>query len=332
MATKDNEENPIVATLPPEADYMTWLTIVDQHLTTDQLPLLYDLLGDSKLTINVGWDLVALLTGFLPESRDCLDRISFLGNPRETVLKVAELLDRLGTDTEEEDEPPHIEQPETEDEDEDKDEVKTHEVREPEKIPEDLLSIQFHSLLHMLCILHPRIQTKNPSRFLTTSLQAVIKSFRQLGQAENPHGYTDRLESGIRAILMLIKSLSGSKRPHLPPRRSQSVIAIPTVSSGEAAPDPEGGDSKVAAGESDLQKQILLSFITHVIEVYVQSLEPSGLVDSAFAWSTRYYERSNPVPGKPKFAEVNEMEDELERADATMSQLLVSGENLPVPC
>ena len=121
---------------------------------------------------------------------------------------------------------------------------------------------------------------------------------------------------------MLIKSMSGSKRPHLPPRRSQSGM-IPTVSQGTPAPDPEGNQESTAPGEADLKQQILQSFVTHVLEAYVQCLEPIGMVDSALAWSTRYHERRNPVPGKPKFAQSNEAEDELDRADATISQLLV---------
>lgn len=316
MAMARQDSNPLVAALPPQTDYLTYLTIVEYNLNKDQLLTLHSVLQDTKLTTNIGWDLVQLLLPLLPESELCLQDIAFFGNPRETVLKVAELLDGLGRQRK--DSSGSIVGEETKDEDGEDDQLS---VGSTEYQPTDLLSLQFQSLLHMLCILHPRIQTKKPSRFLTTSLKAVIIAFMNLHNVPGPYNLTNRLESGMRAILMLIKSLSGSKRPHLPPRRSQS--AIPSVSLRDAAPDPEGHRESIASEEEELRKQILQSFFMHVLAAYVHSLDSIDLVDTPLAWSTRHYERKNVVPGKRKFVQAHEVEAKLDRAEANISQLLV---------
>ena len=315
----DQEENPLIAALPPETDYLTYLTIVEYNLDKEQLPLLHNLLQDTKLTTNIGWDLVHLLLPLLPESEQCLQDIAFLGNPRETVLKVAELLESLGQHGDD------VAGEESQD-DEDEHEQK-NQKKELDDVTDkgDLLSLQFQSLSHMLCILHPRIKTKNPSKFLTTSLKSVIRAFRNLQEIHYTGDPRERLQSATRAILMIAKSLSGSKRPHLPPRRTQS--AIPLVRGGNAAPDPEGHEETAAPGETTLQRQILQSFLIQALEVYIQLLEPIGSIDSALAWSSRYYERKKSIPGKPKFAKEYDVEEELERADATINQLLVCKQN-----
>lgn len=84
--------NPLLKTLPPATDYLNYLIVVEHNLSKEQLPTLHSVLQDTTLTANIGWDLVHLLLPFLPESRECLQDIARLGNPREVVLKVIELL------------------------------------------------------------------------------------------------------------------------------------------------------------------------------------------------------------------------------------------------
>ena len=295
--------NPLVQSLPPETDYLTYLTILEYNLDKEQLSTLHELLQDTTLTTNIGWDLVRLLLPLLPESDLCLQDVAFLGNPRETILKVAELLEEIGSKTS----------------DDINDDRKAEDVESVSSGTESSTSIthtsalKFQSLLHMLCILHPRIKTKYPSRFLVTSLRAVLKAFSATAQ----------VSSAIGSVLMLLKTLSGSKRPHLPPRKSQQ--AIPIVSTRITAPDPEGQPDKPAPGEEESKRRILQSFMTHVVDIYVSSLH-SVEDDSAFAWASRYYEKSRParvVPIRQTFRQRFRDQEELERRDATMSQLLV---------
>ena len=85
-------DNLLLKALPPETDYLTYLTLLEYNLTVEQLPTLHDILQDTTLTANIGWDLVHLLLPFLPASQQCLQDVARLGNPREVVLKVTELL------------------------------------------------------------------------------------------------------------------------------------------------------------------------------------------------------------------------------------------------
>lgn len=49
---------------PPATDYMTYLTILESHLSAKVLPELEIILQDEELTQNIGWDLVHLLLPF----------------------------------------------------------------------------------------------------------------------------------------------------------------------------------------------------------------------------------------------------------------------------
>lgn len=85
-------ENPLLEAKPPATDYITYLTIVEYNLTLENLPVLHEVLQDTNLTTNIGWDLLHLLIPLLPASQQCLQDIARLGNPREVVLKVTEAL------------------------------------------------------------------------------------------------------------------------------------------------------------------------------------------------------------------------------------------------
>ncbi|KAL9630579.1 MAG: hypothetical protein Q9164_006340 [Protoblastenia rupestris] len=108
----NDTDNPLLKALPPETDYLSYLTILEYNLTKEQLPTLHDVLQDTTLTANIGWDLVHLLLPLLPQSQSCLQDVASLGNPREVVLKVTELLEGIAN------EPDELEEEESEDEEE----------------------------------------------------------------------------------------------------------------------------------------------------------------------------------------------------------------------
>ena len=106
MATTE-DQSPLITALPPQTDYISYLTIIEHYLSEDTLPILHKVLQDEKLTTNIGWDLVHLLVPLLPHSTQCLQDIARLGNPREVILKVTEslrLIDYEALDEQDEDE------------------------------------------------------------------------------------------------------------------------------------------------------------------------------------------------------------------------------------
>ena len=328
-------DNPLLKALPPETDYLTYLTLLEYSLTVEQLPLLHDILQDTTLTANIGWDLVHLLLPFLPASQQCLQDVARLGNPREVVLKVTELLEQVGIEEEDE-------------EDEKAEEAgqeelgvgklnitgdsatarAEHEGTAPATTPENSTPsttnakakppskpAQFITLLDMLSILHPRIKTKYPSRFLSTSLQAILPAYTQLAAAQE----------ATEAVLGFIKALSGAKRPRLPPRKSSNAILLQENNGNEWAPDPEGKDETLTSDEVALHNRLLQSFLTHITEDYMLATSASEV--SGLAWPSRLQEKLHPekvrLDRKPYtilFAE----EDTLHARDAIIGQIVVS--------
>lgn len=175
----------------------------------------------------------------------------------------------------------------------------------------------------MLSILHPRIKTKYPSRFLTASLQAVLPAYTAVAQNSSATG----------ATLDMVKHLYPSARPRLPPRRSSSHVptasTVPTV-----APDPEGQDVPLGTDEAALQARLLQSFLTFVAEGYVSRLKAYEDIPG-MAWSPRYYEKTHPdkhIPGRSSYlAMFVEEEEELHLRDTLLGQCLVSDSQLPLP-
>ncbi|MCJ1478878.1 hypothetical protein MMC13_007562 [Lambiella insularis] len=278
-AKAEGGENPLIKALPPATDFLTYLTILEYNLTEDQLPVLHVLLQDPRLTANIGWDLVHLLVPFLPASRLCLDDIARLGNPREVILRVSELLERgkevngggeESTGSEGED-----------------DEVGQRyvEVRDDssstETGPTVKAVVHFQTLISMISVLHPRIQTQRPSRFLVTSLQAILPAYGRVAS------------SGLAttAVLEFIASLLLTSRPALPPRAGDVVLG--RAQSQRSAADPEGQPGALATEEDGLQVRLLRSFVTHVAEVYFESLPLIGDA-SGMAWTERFEEKIHP--------------------------------------
>lgn len=306
MATQ--EENPLIKALPPATDCITYLTIIEYNLTKEQLPLLHEILQDTELTSNIGWDLVQILLPLLPESEECLQDVAKLGNPREVILKVTELLEAVGKEEAEEDEEFDEEQ-----------ETNEHDLEAGEALSVLPSVLQFTILLRMISILHPRIKTKQPSRFLATSIEAILPAYARLGHSP----------PATEAVLSLMDSLSRASRPQLPPRSSEP--SVPLSSTEESAPDPEASSSPTSPGDEALQSSMLRSFLTHVIEIYIDSLPPVA-ESSGLAWSWRLYETLHPermVPfRKSMLSQFNENSGLRER-DETVRQLLVSPSGVP---
>ena len=60
-----------------------------------RLPLFHSLLQDESLASNIGWDLAHMVLPMLPQSRECLNDVARLGNPREVILGVCDALMNL---------------------------------------------------------------------------------------------------------------------------------------------------------------------------------------------------------------------------------------------
>lgn len=323
-----NNENPLLKALPPETDYLSYLTILEYNLTVEQLPTLHEVLQDTTLTANIGWDLVHLLLPLLPASKQCLQDVARLGNPREVVLKATELLEVLGEKEERDDleESEDIEEAEKLEESvrgkHKVGEVEIHDGKdvapesttsaEPSTTPSK--SAKFTALLDMLSILHPRIKTKYPSRFLSTSLQAALPAYAQVA----------RVTEATEAVLGFVKTLSGTKRPKLPPRKSSAMM--PTQATPASAPDPEGQDEALGVNETALQSRLLQSFLTYVAEAYLNSTALDEDVPG-LAWSSRYQEQLHPekiIPGRQTYRSLFMEKEHLHERGTITGHILVS--------
>jgi hypothetical protein len=278
----------ILEARPPATDRFTYLTIIEANLCPEVLPTLNKVLQDAELTQEIGWDLVFNLVS-LPGSEACLETVARLGNPREVILKVLETLELLGGDEEGEEE------------------VEEGEQRKPESTVSS--THKFITLLGMLAILHRRIKTKYPSRFLAQTLQTVLGTYR-------PN------QEMTASVLNLVHSLSGQRRPPLPTRKSSVNVANPDQD-GDAsknAPDPEADrDDREDPDESDLQQRLLLSFATCILEAYANGNE--------MMWSARLLEFYNPekiVPGRRTLMAAFREDQELLSRDSIVGKLEVS--------
>lgn len=323
MSTEN--DHPLIAGRPPAMDYLTYLTLIEHNLSPELLPLLHKVLQDPELTINIGWDLVQLLLPLLPASEQCLQDIARLGNPREVVLKVTEALRLIDFST-------------LDQEEEDDDEVLAHAAENAMLSDEESVTgessageaaastakarlpiIQFEELLSMLSVLHPRIKTKYPSRFLSTSLQAVLSSYDEAGP------YAGELTP---AVTKFIKTISGTKRPHLPPRTSSFSLASPNIT--VPAPDPEASHESASPEEDHMQNKLLQSFITHIFEDYLGSFSTFDEVP-ALAWAGRVHEKLHPernIPNKKTLADRFNKDEPLVARTGIVGQLAALARDL----
>ncbi|KAH9866127.1 hypothetical protein J1614_008691 [Plenodomus biglobosus] len=291
--TKQNE-HPLLASRPPVTDPITYLTIIEYNLSEENLPVLHEVLQDTELNQTIGWDLVHLLLPLLPASEECLQDIATKGNPRECVLKVTEALRLLEFQSQ---------QDETDEEDEDAESGSKSKVSEvgmgesssspaihKTEVP-PLSVLKFEVLLDILATLHRRVKTKYPSRFLSTSLQAVLVAYNRA----NTH-----IEELTLSAIKFVKTLSGTKRPHLPSRRSSGNLLRTNTNQSEQ--DPEAQSEAPSTNETELVNRLLQSFLTHILEDYVLSLNSDDDVPG-LAWASRLMEKYEPqrIPRKPKY-------------------------------
>lgn len=334
-----DEESPLVKALPPASDYLTYLTIVEYNLTTASLPILHKVLQDETLTTNIGWDLVHILVPLLPESEQCLQDIARLGNPREVILKVTESLRLVdyGSATEDDDEeavaPGAVDVRDQAHAESSTYPVKTKPAEQAQEGSESTQMVEVQpplplavnqctALLSMLAILHPRIKTKYPTRFLSTTLQAVLATFSNAS--------THR-EVILMAIVQLVKTVMGIKRPMLPARKSAGILPTITREISRTADDPEGAaDSKSDAGELAMQARLLQSFVTHVTEEYLLNLIDEGDVPG-MAWCSRMMEKLQPeriVDNSTSFTRRFSQEDRLHQRNDNVGQLVTLAQDL----
>lgn len=331
------DDNPLLKALPPAVDYLSYLTILEYNLNAEQLPILHQVLQDTTLTANIGWDLVHLLLPLLPESQTCLQDVARLGNPREVVLKVTELLEGLTTaDTDEGQKENEEQEEEVRNYAEQVAKTPAEESPVPRPTPSQCdvpMAVssqgaqtkpreppskvsQFCALLEMLAILHPRIKTRYPSRFLSTSLQSVLPAYATF--------LVDDLAT--EAMLTFIKAFAGSKRPRLPPRKSSTQVLVQPEQALASAPDPEANAGPLAPEEIALQQRLLQSFLTFAAEGYTSSLHSDEDEVVAMSWSSRLQEHLHPdksIPGRRTMREAFEEDENLHRRDSIMGQMLV---------
>lgn len=272
---------------PPATDRFTYLTIIEQFLSPDILPTLNEILQDAQLTQEIGWDLVDMLIS-LTNCGPCLETVARLGNPREVILKVLESLEGLQ---------------EVSEEDEKAEGAGLENETQQSTADTDR---KFITLLGMLAILHKRIKTKRPSRFLASSLLTVYRTYRPNQQM-------------TASVINLVHSLSGHKRPALPTRKSSVNVTNPDPDGDNSknAPDPEA-DDKEDPTEAGIQQKLLLSFVTCILESFVNA---NGL-----QWSRRlleYYSPNKIVPGRKTALQAFREDQELLNRDAMIGQLVV---------
>lgn len=295
-------KNPIVDIVrlaPPNGDPPMYMQLINKIFIEDQpspelrvelLTLLEDLLQNKGLADLIGWDLVPTLID-IPGSESCLITIARLANPREVIISVLAELKRLDLDGIEDDW--HGE------------EVRVEDQNKP-AASNDL--DRFCFILSLLSIIHPRIKTKHPSRFLATTIHAIVQAFHPSHRA-------------VMAIGKFAHIVSGKKRPTLPGRKSSLSIASvmrPEIESNlPPAPDPEAQEEDTY--ESAIQKKLLQGLVTHMLEMYIDVYP--------LEWAGRLQESFDPkrvVAGRTSLAEAFQTTPEYQTRETVAGQLVVS--------
>jgi hypothetical protein len=276
----------ITVSLPPATDHITYLTILESHLSPALLPTVNKILQDAELTQNIGWDLIHMLLP-MPGAELCLGTIARLGNPREVILKVTEALQSLDLDS---------------DDAGDGNEGPSEAAQSAKPMEVD----KFCTLVNLLSILHPRIRTQFPSRFLSTSFMAILAAYRPSYQA-------------TVAVTSFVRTISGTKRPPLPGRKSS--MKIPTVSTASSsdlsAPDPEAQAEQ--PDDAVIQTKLLQSFVTHILEDYINA--------NPLEWAARLQESFDPskvVPNRKSVGDAYKEEPLLVTTQEVSGELIVS--------
>lgn len=308
------EEDLLIKALPPATDYLTYLTLLEYQLTPARLPTLHRLLQDETLTTNIGWDLVQLLLPMLPESQECLEDVARLGNPREVILRVADALMKLEPqheDTDKHDEHDECAKGDSKAGAQASSEPESHARSRPSQ---PLHVLQFNSLVAMLSVLHGRIKTKRPSRFIATSLQAVLEAYTSMPTDET-----------TAAVLALLRDLSPSKRPALPPRGTSDSSVFQVRQS--SAPDPEAEEQTESTSNEDaaMVRKLVQFALIEVLKSYILSL--SGPTDSGLSWTLRLQEtlgnNITSLTNKLSKTHIHTTEEHLRERDLIVSRITV---------
>lgn len=304
--------DPLVDALPPATDYLSYLTLLEYQLTPARLPTLHSLLQDESLTTNIGWDLVQLLLPMLPQSLECLQDVARLGNPREVILRVSDALLQLEPD-EEDEPPPSIDPAATSLESQfRKTVIASDQSESAQSLPRHV--IQFNCLVTMLSVLHSRIQTKYPSRFIAASLQATLEAYSRMPTSET-----------TLTLLEFFRDVSPSKRPAPPPRAASesSVVRV----SAASAPDPEAEVQSSDPSPNDdrvLVKKFLQFGLIELLKSYLLSL--SGPADPGMSWAVRLQEKLHPetvVPRLPSQTDSYANDKRLRERDMIIAKITV---------
>ncbi|EEH20372.1 hypothetical protein PABG_02631 [Paracoccidioides brasiliensis Pb03] len=315
----DERDDPLVKALPPETDYLTYLTILEYQLTPEHLPILHNLLQDEKLTTNIGWDLVQLLLPMVPASQECLQDVARLGNPREVILRVSNSLMKLEPVDEDGDNEGDYEKGlseavggvRLEENANVKDDIVIHDqTTVTPRVPLHIL--QFNCLVSMLAVLHSRIQTKYPSRFVATSLQAVLEAYTAFPTVET-----------TAAVLEFFRDTAGKKRPRLPPR-NMSESLVPQVTK-ESAPDPEAEWhlGTVASEEWAVIQRLMQFGLVELLKTYLLHCidePPAGM-----RWALRLQEKldtNNRMPASLSFTEDFGKLESLKERDMAVGKII----------
>lgn len=289
----------IVRLAPPNGDYPLYLDLIRKifideqpppELRTELLTILDDLLQNKGLANLMGWDLMPTLLN-VPGSESCLITIARLANPREIIIGVMAELRKLDLYGIEDDW--HGEESGADDQ------------KKPAE-PNDL--DRFCFVLSLLSIIHPRIKTKHPSRFLATTVVAIMQAFHPSHRA-------------VMAIGKFAHIVSGKKRPTLPGRKSSLSIASVMRPEIEEAlppvPDPEAQEEDTY--ESAIQKKLLQGLVTHMLELYINvyPLEWAGRLQES-------YDPERVVAGRTSLAEAFQTTPEYQTRETVTGQLVVS--------
>ncbi|KAF3770188.1 hypothetical protein M406DRAFT_96711 [Cryphonectria parasitica EP155] len=305
MADASKAIEALTESRPPATDRFTYLTIIEKFLSPEILPRLNDILQDARLTQEIGWDLVEMLVP-VQGCEPCLETVARLGNPRETIIKVLEIIEGLQATTAEDGQ-----EDGSQDTDDDNDAKDQPSVKTPEEVTR-----RFIILLGMLAILHKRIRTKYPSRFLATSLLTVYKTYQ-------PN------QEMTASIINLVHSLSGlsgqATRPPLPMRKSSIEVANPDQygDASKNAPDPEADHEVSTSEEAEVQRRLLLSFTSCVLESYVNAND--------MQWTRRLLEFYNPdkiVPGRKTATQAFREDPDLANRDTMVGKLVALTQDL----
>ena len=320
-----NGEDPLVSAVPPATDYMTYLTLLEYQLKPSNLSTLNRLLSsdDGTLAREIGWDLLRLvlpmLHDVLEEAGDCLQIIARKGNPREVVIRVAEELEKVGAldgcneenenESDDEDGLPtfageatriHLGQMRLDgmSQADEATPARTDEATEQAAGSQDIAesdALMFAALLNILSIIHPRIKTRYPSRFLATSLPAAFGAYRRLPITEDT----------TRAFLRCLTKLSGKQQPALPPRAPTHDHPASSATSTAPLPDPESAEEEkdgiINAYENEqvIILRLLQAVLLEILDEYLGSLQSNAT--PTMMWTKRLREKCEPgriVPGK----------------------------------